>query len=118
MELSHLHVGFKDFPGATQWFTEVAGNAPRFQNDRLAYHQFGSVVVVLERAEEDTPVTLAFKSSQLDADFAALAAKGVPVIQGPIDQKWGVRSAYLKGPGAVTFELEQPIERPAAEKSR
>jgi uncharacterized glyoxalase superfamily protein PhnB len=110
MELSHLHVGFKDFPAASDWFTRVAGNAPRFRNDKLAYHQFGSVVVVLEQAADDTPVTLAFKSASVDADFARLSGQGVEVIQSPIDQKWGVRSAYLKGPGGVTFELEEPIK--------
>ncbi len=111
MELSHLHLGFKDFPGASAWFTEVAGVAPDFRNDKLAYHRFGGVIVVLEQADADTTVTLAVKSGHVDRDCAALAAKGAAVIQAPIDQKWGVRSAYLKGPGAVTIELEQPTSK-------
>ena len=116
MELSHLHVGFKDFAGASDWFAQVAGNAPRFRNDRLAYHEFGGVIVVLEQAGEDTPVTLAFKSEDVDVEFAALAAKGAAVLQAPVDQKWGVRSAYLRGPGAVTVELEQPVVKAVEEK--
>lgn len=109
MELSHLHVGFRDHKAASAWFTRVAGNAPAFANEKLAYHNFGGVTVVLEQAEVDTAVTLAFKGQPVDLAFAELKAKGADVIQAPIDQKWGVRSAYLKGPGGVVVELEEPI---------
>src|SRR5690348_4658017 len=107
MELTHLHVGFKDFAAASSWFTDTLGNAPLFFNDKLAYHRCGGVIVVLERAAIDVPVTLAFKSVDVDRDVAALQEKGAVALQGPVDQKWGVRSAYLRGPGGLVVELEQ-----------
>jgi hypothetical protein len=31
------------------------------------------------------------------------------VIEEPADRSWGVRVAYLKGPGRITLELEQEL---------
>lgn len=109
LRLTHFHVKVKDLSSTLSWFARVCDVQPVFQKQDLAYLSFGEVVLVLETGATDTETTLAFASVDCDRDFAALAAEGVPVLSPPESHPWGVRSAYLRGPAGITFELEQRI---------
>ena len=35
--------------------------------------------------------------------------RGAETLEAPEDRAWGVRAAYLRGPGRITFEIEQEL---------
>jgi catechol 2,3-dioxygenase-like lactoylglutathione lyase family enzyme len=47
-----------------------------------------------------------------DGAVAAVRAKGVEILNGPIDRPWGVRTAAFQDPDRHAWELAQPL--PAA----
>jgi hypothetical protein len=57
----------------------------------------------------DTTATIGFDSQNCDEDFRAVVARGGIALERPTDRPWGVRSAYIQGPGALRFEIEQPL---------
>jgi catechol 2,3-dioxygenase-like lactoylglutathione lyase family enzyme len=114
LKITHFHVKVRDLDAALEWFESKCGARPTFKKEGLAYLTMGAVVLVLESGLSDTPVTIAFGSTDCDRDFAALVARGATPIAEPKSQPWGIRGAYFTGPGAITFELEQSIERASA----
>ena len=72
---------------------------------------------LVEPAAVATPLTvtalLTITVDDCDAACAALAAKGVEILNGPIDRPWGVRTAAFQDPDGHAWELAQPIP-PAA----
>lgn len=111
MKGSHVHLGIKDLPGAIEWLDKVWQVRPTFQNERMASVPFGESTIILDVSASDTPATLGFDSQGCDEDFRAVRARGGVAIEEPTDRPWGVRAAYLKGPGALRFEIEQPLPR-------
>lgn len=107
MKLVHLHIGVTDLPSTLAWFEEKGSFKPVFRNDRLSYFDFGGVTVVFEQGASNVPVTLAFGAPNLEAMYQSFIDRGAVPMTPPTDQPWGVRSAYLRGPAAVTIELEQ-----------
>lgn len=109
MEISHLHVEFQDLNASVAWMKRVLGKDPKFQNSKMALFQFGTLTLNFDQAERDSKITLALKSEDCDKDFASIAAQDVEVIEPPNTKPYGVRSAYIKGPGQVVFEVDQAI---------
>ncbi len=109
MKLGHLHIGFKDLSGAIAWMEKVLEKKPAYQNQNMAVFAFEHVSLIFDRGQEDAAVTVAFDSSGCDEDFARLTAKGAKAIEKPSDQPWGVRAAYIQGPGRITLEIEQAL---------
>jgi uncharacterized glyoxalase superfamily protein PhnB len=67
--------------------------------------------VILDAGPKDGALTLSFDSEDCDADYRLLTGRGAETIEAPQDRSWGARSAYLKGPGALTVEIEQVLKR-------
>jgi uncharacterized glyoxalase superfamily protein PhnB len=82
-----------------------------FNNERMAWLGFGDFGVILDAASADSTLTLGFDSDDCDADHRTLTGRGAESIEAPKDRPWGARSAYLKGPGALTVEIEQVLKR-------
>lgn len=108
MRLSHLHLGVRDLPAAIAWFRAVAGLETTYENDDMASFGLGDQSLVLDRAEADSEATLALDSADVDADHAAFLSRGATDAGAPENQPWGARCAYVRGPGALTIELEAP----------
>jgi predicted enzyme related to lactoylglutathione lyase len=109
MKASHIHLGVRDLQQAISWFEKFFEIKPNYQNPRMASLPFGGVSLILDSSESDAEVTIAFDSQDCDADFRKLTGRGAAVIEKPEDKSWGVRAAYFKGPGGITFELEQVL---------
>ena len=56
-------------------------------------------------------MTVGFDSRNCDADFQRVTSRGGVALEEPTDRPWGVRAAYIQGPGALKFELEQMLPR-------
>jgi uncharacterized glyoxalase superfamily protein PhnB len=107
MKLNHIHIAVRDLKGSIEWLRAVWLVEPTFASDRIAEIPLGDVAILLDASERDSVVTLGFSSTNCDADFRTAVARGAVVIAAPSDKPWGARAAYLKGPGGLTFEIEQ-----------
>jgi catechol 2,3-dioxygenase-like lactoylglutathione lyase family enzyme len=47
----------------------------------------------------------------VDAACAELAARGVELLNGPMNRPWGIRTASFTDPGGHIWELAQPLPR-------
>jgi len=111
MKMSHVHCRVRDLQAAAEWFEKVWQIAPVLNNERMVWLSFGEFGVILDAASDDSRMTIGFDSQNCDADYHLLTSRGAETIEAPQDRPWGARSAYLKGPGALTVELEQVFNR-------
>lgn len=109
MEGNHFHVLVRDLPGALAWFARVWVTEPIYQGEGMAVLQFGPILLILDQDEEETVTTIGYATADCDADFRTAVGRGAQAIEEPADRSWGVRVAYLKGPGRITLELEQKL---------
>jgi hypothetical protein len=110
MRLNHIHVSVQDLGGALGWLDRVWQLKPEFQNERMATFSFGDFILILDAADTDSPATIGFESEDCDGDFRAVVERGAVSIEAPSDRPWGVRCAYIQGPGLLKFEIEQPLK--------
>ena len=110
MQLNHIHVGVRDLSGALAWLEKVWQLKPEFQNKQMATIIFGPFTLILDAAETDAVATIGFESDDCDRDFQAVVDRGADALEAPANKPWGVRAAYIKGPGGLKFEIEQPLK--------
>ena len=111
MKMSHVHCRVRDLQAAARWFEKVWQVSPVFNNERMVWLSFGELGVILDAAADDSIVTIGFDSKDCDADYFLLTSRGAEAIEAPQDRPWGTRTAYLKGPGGLTVEIEQLLNR-------
>lgn len=112
MKMSHIHVQVRDLKSTITWLERALGVHPDFQNERMASVRFGAGGVIFDASDVDSLVTIALASQDCQADFDRVVSHGgnqIEVLEPPTKQPWGVIAAFLKGPGAVTFEIEQVL---------
>jgi uncharacterized glyoxalase superfamily protein PhnB len=109
MTLNHVHCSVCDLRAAIQWLREVWLAEPTFANDRMAVVPFGALTVIFDQSDKDTCATIGFESADCDADYNTVVERGAVPLEPPSNRAWGARSAYLRGPGAITFEIEQVL---------
>jgi predicted enzyme related to lactoylglutathione lyase len=117
MEGNHFHVFVRDLTGALAWFARVWAAEPTYREESMAILQFGPIPLVLDQDEEETVTTIGYATVDCDAAFRTAVDRGAQVIEEPADRSWGVRVAYLKGPGRITLELEQELPKADAGSS-
>lgn len=111
MKASHVHLGVKDLRTALLQLDQVWQVRPTFQNERMASLPFGALTIILDASATDTSATVGFDSQNCDEDYRTVVSRGGITLEAPADRPWGVRSAYIQGPGALKFEIEQPLPR-------
>jgi len=109
VQISHLHIEFRDLEKAVVWMKQKMNQAPTFQNSQMAIFQINELGINFDKAATDSKITLALKSLNCDADFKSLVEKGVEVIESPNSKPYGVRSAYIQGPGQLIIEVDQNL---------
>src|ERR1700677_4143246 len=107
MRANHVHVGFRDLPAAVSWLERVWELKPVFQIPQMAIFAVGEFQLFLDAEDHDSRATIGFVSDDCDRGPARGAEAGGP----PEDKPHGSRAAYVKGPGALTFEIERPLKR-------
>ena len=109
MTLNHVHLGVRDLSGALEWLQRIWQVGPSFQNERMATLQFGSFILILDAATEDSAATVGFESDDCDRDYQAVIQRGAVPLEAPGNRPWGARAAYVRGPGNLKFEIEGPL---------
>ncbi len=114
MRGNHIHLGVRDLAGVLEWLEDICLVKPTYRTDRMAVLPFGDVGLIIDQSDEESSATLGYHSDDCDEDFRAIVARGAVPIDEPSDRTWGVRVAYLQGPGRIRLEIEQPLEAEAS----
>ena len=109
MDGGHIHLKVRRLDRTLDWIDRIWKTRPVYRDKDMAVLLFGPITVIFDRASKDSPATLAYLSSNCDADYRKVIRRGAKPLHPPADRVYGVRSAYVKGPGALTFEIEQPL---------
>jgi hypothetical protein len=110
MRLNHIHFAVRDLPVAIGWLEQVWDARPTFRSERMAEIPFGSITLILDSADQESIATVGFESEDCDSDYGRVIKRGAMSEEAPSDKPWGARTAYIKGPGRLRFEIEQPLK--------
>ncbi|MGO9449678.1 MAG: VOC family protein [Candidatus Binataceae bacterium] len=112
MKASHIHLAVTDLAGALEWLERVWNTKPVFQIPaNMAILPFGAVLLFLDQSDKDSRATIGYEVDDCDVEFERLVKLGATVMSPPDNKPYGVRAAYLKGPAALTFEIEQVLKQ-------
>jgi lactoylglutathione lyase len=124
--ITAITIFVSDIDRSKAFYTTLLERDPVYTDDVAATFRLDHVLLnvlavtdaseLVEPASVATPVTtsslLTITVDDCDAACAAVAAKGIELLNGPIDRPWGVRTAAFQDPDGHAWELAQPI--PAA----
>ncbi len=110
----------EDLASAKQFYRDAFGLPVVFEDDNSTVFKFGPTLVNLlkstEAGELIAPAKVASREAgsrvvftidvdDVDAMCAELTARGVVLLNGPIDRPWGVRTASFSDPGGHIWEI-------------
>ena len=113
----------EDLPAAKRFYEEVFGLPAVFADDSSAVFRFGETLVNLldvtgaPELVAPAPVAapdggvraqLTLQVDDVDARCAYLQARGVVLLNGPVDRPWGPRTASFQDPGGHVWEISGP----------
>ena len=114
----------EDLARARSFYLDVFGRPVAFEDDSSAGFKLDNVILNLvtipaARGAVDPAAAagpgsgsrclLSIWVEDVDAACAALARKGVALINGPVDRPWGLRTACFADPGGHLWELAQEL---------
>jgi catechol 2,3-dioxygenase-like lactoylglutathione lyase family enzyme len=109
-----------DFDTTKGFYQNVFGLPPMYEDEDSVVFKFADTMInLLKSAEADSliaPALVANASSgsrmqftlsvdDVDAKCAELAAKGVALLNGPMDRPWGIRTASFQDPSGHIWEI-------------
>lgn len=110
----------EDLPAAVQFYRRVFGLPVEFEDDNSAVFKFKNTLINLLKtasagelveparvAERDAGARAVFTIhvDDVDAMCAVLKARGVDLLNGPMDRPWGIRTASFMDPGGHIWEI-------------
>ncbi len=110
----------EDLQAAKQFYLRVFGLPVDYEDDNSAVFKFGDTLInllkVTQAGELIEPATVASRESgsryvftihvdNVDAMCAELTARGVELLNGPMDRPWGIRTASFMDPGGHIWEI-------------
>ncbi|MFF6937586.1 VOC family protein [Streptomyces sp. NPDC008312] len=118
--ISAITLFVDDLDVTKRFYREVFGLPVAFEDDNSAVFEFGNTLINLLRTTaateliEPARVAQADAASRLqltlpvddaDAMCKELAARGVTLLNGPMDRPWGIRTAGFRDPGGHIWEI-------------
>ncbi|HEY3002483.1 MAG TPA: VOC family protein [Kribbellaceae bacterium] len=110
----------EDLDATKQFYAEVFGLPVHYEDDSSAVFKFGDTLVNLlsvnAAPELIEPATVAGRDAgarfqftlevdDVDATCAELTARGVELLNGPVDRPWGIRTASFRDPAGHIWEI-------------
>ena len=110
----------EDLAAAKQFYLKVFGLPVMFEDNNSTVFKFGNTLVNLLKTtaagELIEPATVASRQAgsrfvftinvdNVDAMCAELTARGVELLNGPMDRPWGIRTASFIDPGGHIWEI-------------
>ena len=114
----------EDLQAARTFYQEVFGLPILFEDANSVVFEFGSTLANLLKAEAAVPLVapasvadreagvrfqLTVEVDDVDATCTKLTARGVQLLNGPMDRPWGIRTASFMDPGGHIWEIAQPL---------
>ena len=121
-DISAITLFVEDLAAAKRFYREVFGLPVRFEDDDSAVFDFGNTIInllkvtaareliepaVVASHEVGSRLQLTIEVDDVDAICAALATRGVALLNGPMDRPWGIRTASFRDPGGHIWEIAQ-----------
>jgi catechol 2,3-dioxygenase-like lactoylglutathione lyase family enzyme len=118
--ISAITLFVENLPAAKQFYQDVFGLPVYFEDDNSAVFRFPNTLINLlavgEAPELIAPAAVAppdagsrlqltIEVDDVDAVCAALAVRGVKLLNGPIDRPWGIRTAAFRDPAGHVWEV-------------
>jgi catechol 2,3-dioxygenase-like lactoylglutathione lyase family enzyme len=110
----------EDLAAAKQFYRETFGLPITYEDDNSTVFTFGTTLVnllkITEAEELITPARVASREAgsrmvftieveDVDARCADLTARGVVLLNGPLDRPWGIRTASFSDPAGHIWEI-------------
>lgn len=110
----------EDLETTKQFYRKVFGLPVDFEDDNSAVFKFGNTLINLLKitaaGELIEPAKVASREAgsrfvftlnvdDVDAMCAELTARGVELLNGPLDRPWGIRTASFIDPGGYIWEI-------------
>jgi catechol 2,3-dioxygenase-like lactoylglutathione lyase family enzyme len=110
----------EDLDATRQFYLDVFGLPLHYEDGNSAVFKFGETLInLLKITEADALISPAVVAPQeagsrmvftigvddVDAMCETLAARGVELINGPMDRPWGIRTASFKDPAGHIWEI-------------
>ena len=110
----------EDLAAAKQFYQKVFGLPVDYADDNSTVFKFGNTLINLLKTtaagELIEPATIASREAgsrvvftimvdDVDALCAELTARGVELLNGPMDRPWGIRTASFVDPGGHIWEI-------------
>jgi len=121
-KISAITLFVEDLAATKQFYQEIFGLPLVFEDDNSAVFDFGNTLINLLAATEApeliAPATVATREAgarvqftigvdDVDATCAELTARGVTLLNGPLDRPWGIRTASFRDPSGHIWEIAQ-----------
>jgi catechol 2,3-dioxygenase-like lactoylglutathione lyase family enzyme len=118
--ISAITLFAEDLATTKAFYQEVFGLPVHYEDDASAVFDFGNTLINLLAATEAVdliaPAAIAppgagarvqftITVDDVDATCAALARRGVELLNGPIDRPWGIRTACFRDPAGHIWEI-------------
>jgi lactoylglutathione lyase len=115
-----------DLPATRRFYEDVFAVRLIYEDESSAVFDFGNLQVNLLVATEagdvveplpvapsgaGTRALLTINVEDTDATVAELTTHGVTVLNGPVDRRWGVRTAAFRDPGGHVWEIASDLVR-------
>ncbi len=110
----------EDLQAAKQFYLRVFGLPVDYEDPNSAVFKFGSTLINLLKTtaaqelvepgkvasrEAGTRFVFTIQVDDVDAMCAELTARGVELLNGPMDRPWGIRTASFVDPGGHIWEI-------------
>jgi catechol 2,3-dioxygenase-like lactoylglutathione lyase family enzyme len=110
----------EDLEAAKQFYQKVFGLPVVFEDDNSAVFKFSNTLVNLLKTsaagelvgpahvaprEAGARMVFTIQVDDVDSLCAALVARGVKLLNGPMDRPWGIRTASFMDPGGHIWEI-------------
>ncbi|HST05803.1 MAG TPA: VOC family protein [Chloroflexia bacterium] len=110
----------EDLAATKQFYLQAFGLPVHYEDDNSAVFKFGNTLInLLKVAEADeliapakvadreagARVVFTIEVEDVDALCAELTARGVVLLNGPMDRPWGIRTASFSDPGGHIWEI-------------
>ncbi|MYV66708.1 VOC family protein [Streptomyces sp. SID2131] len=118
--MSAITLFVEDLDATKRFYREVFGLPVAYEDDNSAVFEFGDTIVNLlettaapdlvaparvARADAGSRLQLTLPVEDVDATCKELAARGVTLLNGPVDRPWGIRTASFRDPGGHIWEI-------------
>ncbi|WP_328891187.1 VOC family protein [Streptomyces sp. NBC_00316] len=120
--ISAITLFTEDLEATKEFYRDMFRLPVTFENDNSAVFSFGNTVINLLQStaaheligparvaapDAGSRMQLTLPVDDVDATCKDLTARGVTLLNGPMDRPWGIRTASFRDPGGHIWEIAQ-----------